>query len=245
MAPVDVALQLHRRGLVLARSRAVLLRLGARTSSARQIQDVADEVTYGWGMIPATVTVGDTTWPTALWPKNGTYVVPLKAWVRKAEGIDDGETIDVDLVVGAPELGDARPVLDEPDEIALAVAHEGLPLVGARRAERVVGVAEDHVRLDSIATTPLAQPGDGRLDVVDGEVVNRRRCSPVEQQPHAVEIEEHQPWRVVRRARCGAQQVGIEGRRPIEIVGVLGNLDESHDVATSIARTSVAIVCSD
>lgn len=50
-------------------------------------------------MIPATVTVGDTTWPTALWPKDGTYVVPLKAWVRKAEGIDDGEPIDVELVI--------------------------------------------------------------------------------------------------------------------------------------------------
>lgn len=64
-----------------------------------QIHEVAREVTYGWGMIPAVVTVGATTWPTALWPKDGTFVVPLKAWVRKAEGIDEGEPIDVDLVV--------------------------------------------------------------------------------------------------------------------------------------------------
>jgi len=64
-----------------------------------QIHEVAREVTYGWGMIPAIVTVGDTTWPTALWPKDGTFVVPLKAWVRKAEGIDEGEPIEVDLVV--------------------------------------------------------------------------------------------------------------------------------------------------
>ena len=64
-----------------------------------QIDDVSREVTYGWGMIPATITIGDTTWPTALWPKDGTFVVPLKTWVRKSEGIDEGETIEVDVVV--------------------------------------------------------------------------------------------------------------------------------------------------
>ena len=39
------------------------------------------------------------------------------------------------------------PLLHQPDEVALAVADEGLPLVGAGGTEGVVGVAEDHVRL--------------------------------------------------------------------------------------------------
>ncbi len=44
-------------------------------------------------------------------------------------------------------LQSSTPLLDQADQVALAVADEGLPLVGAGRAEGVVGVAEDHVRL--------------------------------------------------------------------------------------------------
>ena len=57
---------------------------------ATAIDDVAGMVSYGWGMIPADVTIGDTKWYTALWPKDGRYVVPLKDRFRKAEGIELG-----------------------------------------------------------------------------------------------------------------------------------------------------------
>lgn len=57
-------------------------------------------VTYGWGMIPVTARIGETDWPTSLWPKDGAYVVPLKAWVRKAEGLEIGDTVTVSLSVG-------------------------------------------------------------------------------------------------------------------------------------------------
>jgi hypothetical protein len=56
-------------------------------------------VSYGWGMIPATVQVGDTLWPTALWPKDGGYIVPVKAAVRRAEHLEIGITIAVRLDV--------------------------------------------------------------------------------------------------------------------------------------------------
>jgi hypothetical protein len=56
-------------------------------------------VTYGWGMIPVTVRIGETTWTTSLWPKDGTYVVPLKAAVRNAEGLDLGDAVTVRLNV--------------------------------------------------------------------------------------------------------------------------------------------------
>ena len=55
---------------------------------AEQIQETASAVTYGWGMIPVTVTIGDTAVTTSLWPKDGSYVVPLKDRIRKAEGIE-------------------------------------------------------------------------------------------------------------------------------------------------------------
>ena len=56
-------------------------------------------VTYGWGMVPCTVTIGDTTLPTALWPKDGRYVVPLKVALRSAEQIELGDMVDLVLEV--------------------------------------------------------------------------------------------------------------------------------------------------
>ena len=66
---------------------------------ARQIKAMEKLVTYGWGMIPATVRIGKTEWTTALWPKDGLYIVPLKAAVRKAEKIEEGDNVKVRLDV--------------------------------------------------------------------------------------------------------------------------------------------------
>lgn len=43
----------------------------------------------GWGSLPVRVTIGKTTWKTSIFPDNKTnsYLLPLKAQVRKAEGI--------------------------------------------------------------------------------------------------------------------------------------------------------------
>lgn len=65
------------------------------------LEAVAAQVTYGWGMIPVTARIGRTDWTTSLWPKDGGYVVPVKAWVRKAEGVDLGDRVTVRLDVGA------------------------------------------------------------------------------------------------------------------------------------------------
>ncbi|EWT02322.1 hypothetical protein N865_05945 [Intrasporangium oryzae NRRL B-24470] len=56
-------------------------------------------VSYGWGMIPATAVLGDTEWATSLWPKDGRYIVPLKTWVREAEGVELGDTVTVRLTI--------------------------------------------------------------------------------------------------------------------------------------------------
>ena len=58
-------------------------------------------VTYGWGMIPATVQVGETEFSTSLFPKDAGYVLPLKDKVRRAEGIDVGDEVAVRLTVDA------------------------------------------------------------------------------------------------------------------------------------------------
>jgi hypothetical protein len=43
----------------------------------------------GWGSIPVTVTIGKTTWKTSIFPdkRSGSYLLPLKAEVRKKEGL--------------------------------------------------------------------------------------------------------------------------------------------------------------
>jgi hypothetical protein len=65
----------------------------------RDLQDVAGRVSYGWGMIPVTVTLGSSTWTTSLWPKDGGYIVPLKAEVRRREHADEGATVALELTV--------------------------------------------------------------------------------------------------------------------------------------------------
>jgi hypothetical protein len=57
-------------------------------------------VTYGWGVIPAQVRIGNTEWQTSLFPKDGRYLVPLKASVRKAEKLEEGDDVTVRLEVG-------------------------------------------------------------------------------------------------------------------------------------------------
>jgi hypothetical protein len=65
----------------------------------RALADTAAMVTYGWGMVPVTARLGDTQWTTSLWPKDGRYVVPLKMWVRQAEGVELGDTVTLQLDV--------------------------------------------------------------------------------------------------------------------------------------------------
>ena len=61
------------------------------------IDDARALVTYGWGMIPVSVTIGATTWTTSLWPKDDAYVVPLKVAVRRAEEIDVDDVVALRL----------------------------------------------------------------------------------------------------------------------------------------------------
>ncbi len=63
------------------------------------LESTAALVTYGWGMIPVTARIGATGWTTSLWPKDGRYIVPVKAWVRKAEGLELGDVVRVRLEV--------------------------------------------------------------------------------------------------------------------------------------------------
>jgi hypothetical protein len=66
---------------------------------SRELKAVLGFVTYGWGMIPANVRIGKTEWKTSLFPKDGRYIVPIKASVRKAENLEEGDQVTVQLEV--------------------------------------------------------------------------------------------------------------------------------------------------
>jgi len=63
------------------------------------IHAVAPFVSYGWGVIPVKVRIGETEWETLLFPKDGGYVVPIKDAVRKAEELAIGDTVTVELAI--------------------------------------------------------------------------------------------------------------------------------------------------
>jgi hypothetical protein len=64
-----------------------------------QLEAASAAVTYGWGMIPVTARIGGTRWKTSLYPKDGRYIVPVKAAVRRAEGVEVGDQVTVGLAV--------------------------------------------------------------------------------------------------------------------------------------------------
>ena len=63
------------------------------------LERVSPMVSYGWGMIPVAAHVGATEWTTSLFPKDGRYILPVKAWVRKAEGLELGDEVTIRLTV--------------------------------------------------------------------------------------------------------------------------------------------------
>lgn len=63
------------------------------------IAAASELVTYGWGMIPVEARIGSTTFTTSLWPQDGGYIVPVKAAVRKAEGLSLDDAVEVRLTI--------------------------------------------------------------------------------------------------------------------------------------------------
>jgi Domain of unknown function (DUF1905) len=55
----------------------------------------------GWGSIKVTATIGETSWSTSIFPakEQGGYMLPVKASVRKAEGLVAGDDVRVVLTL--------------------------------------------------------------------------------------------------------------------------------------------------
>ena len=66
---------------------------------SNEIKAIARTVTYGWGVIPVQVQLGKSVWKTSLFPKDGRYLVPIKTSVRRAENLEEGDTVRLRLEI--------------------------------------------------------------------------------------------------------------------------------------------------
>jgi hypothetical protein len=67
--------------------------------ASRDIKAMAPIVTYGWGVIPVHVRLGNTSWRTSLFPKNGRYLIPIKVAVQRAEQVGAGDEAQLEVTI--------------------------------------------------------------------------------------------------------------------------------------------------
>lgn len=63
------------------------------------IRDAARRVSYGWGMIPVEAVIAGVTFNTALFAKDDTYLLPIKAAVRNRLGVTAGDRVDIAMTI--------------------------------------------------------------------------------------------------------------------------------------------------
>jgi hypothetical protein len=64
---------------------------------AKKIKAEAARLSYGWGVIPVTATIGKVEFTTSLFPKDGGYLLPIKNAVRLPEQIEVGDNLKISL----------------------------------------------------------------------------------------------------------------------------------------------------
>jgi|LakMenEpi03Aug12_release.lakeMendotaPanAssembly.Ray.scaffolds.fasta_scaffold251265_3 hypothetical protein len=59
------------------------------------------KISRGWGSLRVEARIGKTTWKTSIFPdkKRGTYILPIKADVRKKENLSVGDKVSVVLQI--------------------------------------------------------------------------------------------------------------------------------------------------
>lgn len=64
---------------------------------SKEIRKYLQSEEEGWGRLKATAKIGDSEWNTAIWfdTKGNTYLLPLKAEIRKKECIEAGKNLEV------------------------------------------------------------------------------------------------------------------------------------------------------
>lgn len=77
--------------------------LGLSKKESAEIKEKFSKPKKGFGLIPVEVKLGASVWKTSIFPdsKSGTYLLPLKASVRKAEDVFDGDEVRFSIEIQA------------------------------------------------------------------------------------------------------------------------------------------------
>lgn len=75
---------------------------GEHVEAVRRAARIAS---YGWGVVPVEATIGSATFTTSLFPRDGGYLLPIKATARGKAKVTVGDTIWVTMTIVAPTPG--------------------------------------------------------------------------------------------------------------------------------------------
>ena len=67
--------------------------------SGEEIRAIVGDLAGGFGSVRVRVRVGSTSWVTSIFPESGSaaYSLPMKASVRKAEGLAEGDVVTAEI----------------------------------------------------------------------------------------------------------------------------------------------------
>lgn len=66
---------------------------------ADEVAKVARRVSYGWGVIPVEARIGQAVFTTSLFPRDGTYLLPLKDAARKKFGPATDDRLSIEMTI--------------------------------------------------------------------------------------------------------------------------------------------------
>lgn len=64
------------------------------------IRHAAMTESHGWGVVPVVATIGATEFATSLFPRSGSYLLPIKLAVQRSEQVGLGDRVAVAMRVG-------------------------------------------------------------------------------------------------------------------------------------------------
>ena len=68
-----------------------------------EIGKVKKAASYGWGVIPVSATINEVSFQTSLFPKDGTYLLPIKGAVRRKIGVTADDEVEVAMTIGSSQ----------------------------------------------------------------------------------------------------------------------------------------------
>jgi hypothetical protein len=70
-------------------------------TKSEEVKENFGKKAKGWGSLPVVASLGKTSWESSIFPDkhSGTYLFPLKASVRKKEGVYEGDNIRISFKI--------------------------------------------------------------------------------------------------------------------------------------------------